>query len=86
MAQRQLWEGAAQHKVSMTGGYLIVDSTIIRATITPPVQEGGEIQALGRSRGDLSTRLHMAVRGQGCPVHFTVTAGQKGDAPQPMPG
>lgn len=24
----------------------------------------------------------MAVRGLGCPVHFTLTAGQKGDAPQ----
>jgi hypothetical protein len=25
----------------------------------------------------------MAVRGLGCPVRFTLTAGQKGDAPQP---
>lgn len=24
----------------------------------------------------------MAVRGLGCPVRFTITAGQKGDAPQ----
>jgi hypothetical protein len=24
----------------------------------------------------------MAVRGLGCPVRFTLTAGQKGDAPQ----
>tara|TARA_R110002049_G_scaffold172204_1_gene339016 strand:+ start:550 stop:918 length:369 start_codon:yes stop_codon:yes gene_type:complete len=27
----------------------------------------------------------MAVRGLGCPVHFTLTAGQKGDAPQAEP-
>jgi transposase len=27
----------------------------------------------------------MAVRGLGCPVRFTLTAGQKGDAPQPAP-
>ncbi len=27
----------------------------------------------------------MAVRGLGCPVHFTLTAGQKGDAPQARP-
>src|SRR5437879_2210320 len=39
--------------------YLIVDSTIVRAT-----------------------KIHMAVRGLGCPVRFTLTAGQKGDAPQ----
>ena len=39
-------------------------------------------QALGRSRGGLSTKINMAVRGLGCPVRFTLTAGQKGDAPQ----
>ena len=43
---------------------------------------GAEDQALGRSRGGLSTKIHMAVRGLGCPVRFTLTAGQKGDAPQ----
>ncbi|ANK88353.1 IS5 family insertion sequence transposase domain-containing protein (plasmid) [Rhizobium phaseoli] len=30
----------------------------------------------------MSTKIHMAVRGLGCPVRFTLTAGQKGDAPQ----
>jgi transposase len=30
----------------------------------------------------LSTKIHLAVRGLGCPVRFTLTAGQKGDAPQ----
>jgi len=30
----------------------------------------------------LSTKIHMAVRGLGCPVRLTLTAGQKGDAPQ----
>jgi len=33
----------------------------------------------------LSTKIHMAVRGLGCPVRFTLTAGQKGDAPQAEP-
>ena len=41
-----------------------------------------EDQALRRSRGGLSTKIHLAVRGLGCPVRFTLTAGQKGDAPQ----
>ena len=45
-------------------------------------KKGSEDQALGRSRGGLSTKIHMAVRGLGCPVRFTLTAGQKGDAPQ----
>lgn len=30
----------------------------------------------------MSTKIHMAVRGLGCPVRFLLTAGQKGDAPQ----
>jgi transposase len=30
----------------------------------------------------LSTKIHLAVRGLGCPVRFILTAGQKGDAPQ----
>ena len=37
---------------------------------------------MGRSRGGLSTKIHMVVRGLGCPVRFILTAGQKGDAPQ----
>ncbi|WP_245443530.1 IS5 family transposase, partial [Rhizobium phaseoli] len=64
-------------------GYLIVDSTIIRAhQHAAGAKKGPEDQALGRSRGGLSTKIHMAVRGLGCPVRFTLTAGQKGDAPQ----
>ena len=33
----------------------------------------------------MSTKIHMAVRGLGCPVRFTLTAGQRGDAPQAGP-
>jgi hypothetical protein len=45
-------------------------------------KRGPEDQALGRSRGGLSTKIHLAVRGLGCPVRFILSAGQKGDAPQ----
>ncbi|MCZ8546384.1 IS5 family transposase [Mesorhizobium qingshengii] len=63
--------------------YLIIDSTIVRAhQHAAGAKKGSEDQALGRSRGGLSTKIHMAVRGLGCPVRFTLTAGQKGDAPQ----
>lgn len=30
----------------------------------------------------MSTKIHLVVRGLGCPVRFALTAGQKGDAPQ----
>ena len=45
-------------------------------------KRGSEDQAIGRSRGGLSTKIHLAVRGLGCPVRFTLTAGQRGDVPQ----
>lgn len=61
--------------------YLIVDSTIIRAH----QHASGANQAIGRSRGGLTTKIHLAVRGLGCPVRFFLTAGQAGDAPQAQP-
>ena len=33
----------------------------------------------------MSTKIHMVVRGLGCPVRFVLTAGQRGDAPQAVP-
>ena len=38
--------------------------------------------ALGRSRGGLSSKLHLCCDGRGLPLSFTVTAGQAGDNPQ----
>ncbi|CAM5615202.1 Transposase OS=Streptomyces glaucescens OX=1907 GN=SGLAU_32245 PE=4 SV=1 [Streptomyces glaucescens] len=36
---------------------------------------------IGRSRGGLSTKVHLAADGRARPLAFTVTAGQAGDAP-----
>ena len=38
--------------------------------------------ALGRSRGGLSSKVHLCCDGRGLPLSFTVTAGQAGDNPQ----
>jgi hypothetical protein len=63
--------------------YPIVDSTIVRAyQHSAGAKRGAEDQAIGLSRGGLSTKIHLAVRGLGCPVRFHLTAGQMGDAPQ----
>ncbi|MDO9501007.1 IS5 family transposase [Falsiroseomonas sp.] len=63
--------------------YLIVDSTIIRAhQHAAGAKKGPEDQALGRSRGGLSTKIHLAVRGLGMPVRLALTGGQRGDCPQ----
>ncbi|MGY4281674.1 hypothetical protein ACVWXO_000894 [Bradyrhizobium sp. LM2.7] len=36
--------------------------------------------AIGRSRGGLTTKIHMADRGLGCPIRFFLTTGQADDA------
>ncbi|MGP3980413.1 IS5 family transposase [Streptomyces sp. KR80] len=38
--------------------------------------------ALGRSRGGLTTKLHLAVEQQQKPLSIVITAGQRGDSPQ----
>ncbi|MFF5160772.1 IS5 family transposase [Streptomyces sp. NPDC000348] len=66
-----------------------VDSTVVRAhqhaAGAPPkgAARTGEPadHALGRSRGGLSTKVHLAADGRARPLVFTVTAGQAGDAP-----
>ena len=42
-------------------------------------------QALGRSRGGFSSKLHAAGDSLGNPLAFSLTAGQQGDAPQAPP-
>lgn len=42
-------------------------------------------ECLGRSRGGLSTKLHLAVDGRGLPLSVIITSGQDGDNPQLLP-
>ncbi|GAA2930629.1 IS5 family transposase [Streptomyces enissocaesilis] len=49
----------------------------------PVAPVGGE--ALGRSRGGLSTEVHLAVDGSGRPMSILLTPGQAGDNPQLVP-
>ena len=48
-------------------------------------KRGGQDQALGRSRGGLSTKIHLAVDAGGQPIRFILTGGQAADAPQAIP-
>ena len=48
-----------------------------------PRQKGGQsAQALGRSRGGFSTKVHVSVDGLGNPLRFTLTPGQQHDITQ----
>ncbi|WP_437087135.1 IS5 family transposase [Streptomyces sp. enrichment culture] len=65
-----------------------VDSTVVRAhQHAAGARKKGAVHgepadhAIGRSRGGLSTKVHLAADGRARPLAFTVTAGQAGDAP-----
>lgn len=45
-------------------------------------KRGGKDQALGRSRGGLTTKIHMLADALGRPLRFIITAGQVGDITQ----
>nr|WP_152971054.1 IS5 family transposase [Rhizobium ecuadorense] len=63
--------------------YLMIDSTIVRAHQQAASGKGGpRNQALGRSRGGLTTKIHMLADALGRPLRFIVTAGQAGDITQ----
>ncbi|MEX5260001.1 IS5 family transposase [Kocuria sp. CPCC 205263] len=42
-------------------------------------------EGLGRSRGGLSTKVHLATDGRGLPMSVVLTGGQAGDNPQLLP-
>ena len=42
-------------------------------------------EGLGRSRGGLTSKIHLAVDGRGLPMSIMLTAGQAGDNPQLLP-
>ena len=69
---------------------LLLDSTIIRAhpcAAGAPVAEETTVsaQALGRSRGGFSTKIHIVVDALGNPLDFVLTAGQVHDVTQATP-
>ncbi|MBT3150072.1 IS5 family transposase [Streptomyces sp. CHD11] len=71
------------------GWTVSVDSTVIRArqpaagTLKKRAARRGEPtdHRVGRSRGGLSTKVHLAADGRARPLAFGITAGQAGDAP-----
>ena len=85
-----IWEKMHQHFVDDPDmEHLILDSTVIRAhpcAAGASKKSGGQdTQALGRSRGGFSTKIHVNVDALGNPLRFTLTAGQRHDITQAEP-
>src|SRR4051794_15341608 len=59
------------------------DSTVVRAHVSAAGPKGGQDgQALGRSRGGFSTKIHLTADWDGRPLAFHLTQGQASDSPQ----
>ena len=59
--------------------YMMIDATIVRAhQHSAGAQKNGEL-AIGRSRGGLSTKIHVLVDALGNPVKLLLTPGQADD-------
>jgi transposase len=60
--------------------YAMIDSTIVRAhQHSAGAKKDGEDQAIGRSKGGLSTKIHALVDALGNPLGFILTPGQAHD-------
>ncbi|MCM2481864.1 IS5 family transposase [Burkholderia glumae] len=64
---------------------VFIDSTIVRAHQHAAGAPKKGDQALGRSRGGLSTKIHALVDGLGMLAKFSLTGGQAGDSPEALP-
>ncbi|WP_267551890.1 IS5 family transposase [Rhizobium rhizogenes] len=64
----------------------LIDSTTARAPRSASGGNGGQnAQAIGRSRGGRSTKIHAVVDRCGRPIALRITPGQRGDAPVAIP-
>ncbi|HAT9734583.1 TPA: IS5-like element ISLpn10 family transposase, partial [Legionella pneumophila subsp. pneumophila] len=62
----------------------MIDGTIVRAHACASgyVKDGNETQALGRSKGGFTTKIHALVDGLGNPIKFILTGGHRNDITQ----
>jgi transposase len=62
------------------GEIQMIDSTSVRAhRHAATAKKGGPDHCLGRSRGGLTTKIHVVVDAQGLPIRLDLTAGQAHD-------
>ena len=81
-AKTGVWERVFRHLAGEADNeYAMIDSTIVRAHqhSAGAVKKGGGDEAIGRSRGGLSTKVHALVDALGNPTGFALSPGQAHD-------
>lgn len=84
-SERDIWKQLFEkHKVDPDLEYLMIDSSIVRAHACAAGygKNSQEKEALGRSKGGFTTKIHAAVDALGNPLKFSLTAGQRHDITQ----
>jgi YD repeat-containing protein len=77
-----VWERVFQHLADDADNkYAMIDATIVRAHQQACGRKGGDPggEAIGRSKGGLSTKIHATVDALGNPLGFHLTPGQACD-------
>jgi len=89
-SDKGVWDKLHQHFIEEPDmEWLLIDSTVVRAhpcAAGAPNKNGGQAQqALGKSVGGFSTKIHATVDALGNPLRLLLTSGQRGDATQAIP-
>ena len=89
-SDRGVWDGLHQALIDEPDmEWLLIDSTVVRAhpsAAGAPKKHGGQAaQALGKSVGGFSTKIHATVDAHGNPLRLILTAGQRADSPLAIP-
>lgn len=83
-SDRDIWSELMSSVSDIDEQAVMLDATIVRAhACASGYQKGGnETQALGRSKGGFTTKIHALVDGLGNPIKFIVTGGHRNDITQ----
>lgn len=83
-ADRGIWSGLMSYVSEIDNQSVLIDATIVRAHACAAGYHkyGNEAQALGRSKGGFTTKIHALVDGLGNPIKFILTGGHRNDITQ----
>lgn len=83
-SDRGIWSALMSSVSDIDEQAVMIDATIVRAHACASgyTKEGNESQALGRSKGGFTTKIHALVDGLGNPIKFILTGGHRNDITQ----
>lgn len=83
-SDRSIWSTLMSSVSDIDEQAVMLDATIVRAhaCVSGYIKNGNEIQALGRSKGGFTTKIHALVDALGNPIKFILTGGHRNDITQ----